>query len=96
MRPPGVSAVRVGKSSITASESLCPASSCGTEVIITAQLERRSRVAHKDDSFELVWPNDPVLVFIEVTERLTQPLALQALHKLCKFIVCETHQRRLQ
>jgi hypothetical protein len=50
--------------------------------------------AHKYDAFELVWPNESVLVLIEVTERLTQPLALQALHELREFIICMVHQRR--
>jgi len=45
-------------------------------------------VAHKYDAFELVWPNDSVLVLIKVAECLTQPLALQALHELREFIVC--------
>jgi hypothetical protein len=59
-------------------------------------LEKRTEEAHKHNPFELGRPNDTLLVFIEVTERLTQPFALQALHELRKLIVYEMHQRRLE
>jgi len=49
-------------------------------------------VAHKDDSLKLVWSDEPFFLYIEVTERLAQSLALQALHELRKFIVCVTYQ----
>jgi len=52
--------------------------------------------AHKNNPFELVRPDDTLLILIKVTERLTQPFALQALHELRKLIVCEMHQRRLE
>ena len=49
-------------------------------------------MAHKYNALELVWPNESVLVLIEVAECLTQPLALQALHELREFIVCVARQ----
>jgi hypothetical protein len=64
------------------------------ESFVTANWKKRTREAHKNNPFELVRPNDTFLVLIEVTERLTQPFALQALHELRKLIVCEMHQRR--
>ncbi len=40
------------------------------------QLEKRTKSAHENNTFELVRPNESLLVFIKVTERLTQPFAL--------------------
>ena len=52
------------------------------------------RGTYEDDSLELVWSNEAILVAIEVLEGLSQAFALQALHELRELPVCREFVRR--
>lgn len=53
-----------------------------------AQAPWKSKATHKNDTFELLRANKPILVRIKVFERLPKTFALQPFHELREFMVC--------
>lgn len=74
----------VGRRSMTASDSLWPAVSCGKSA---RDVGSGPKVAYHDNLLELFRTDESITILVVEAERLAEALPLQPLHHLREFII---------